>query len=199
MSVCSSSLSEVKSQASNKQETSAAAVIQSFQFDPEEDVLFTLPVDISITESSKETSKTNSPFRKLICVTKDADGKESKEVLINKKSSTPASSSTNSSSSESRNMKIKEIQSNSSPSSVFQQKTLANLEKIKSKYSPTLGSRTTFMIVTSRNVYMLRMNQSPVDLFLCYVMQGQMRDADVLVKSFGLEKTVLMELAGDIR
>lgn len=192
-------LSELKSPSQSfKQES----VIQSFNFSQEETILSILPIEqfikIEPRKNCTSSSKTSSPFRKLICVTKDENGVEKKEIVMNNKCGTPGSSASDSGSSD--NKPTKDISSsNSSPCSVFEQKTVNSLDNIKAKHSLSLGSKTSFVVVTNRNVYLLRMTQNPVDLFLSHVMQGHLRDSEVLVRSFGLERTVLMELAGDIR
>ena len=122
-------------------------------------------------------------------------------VLENKKSSTPASDSDKSSSSGVGTLVIKTKDSNSSsPVSLFEQKTVNNLDSIKMKYSEILGSsRTVYVIVTSKNIYMLRMVQNPVDMYLGFLMQGRGREGDILARCWGLDRVTLMETAGDIR
>ena len=75
-------------------------------------------------------------------------------------------------------METKDLQPNSSPISVFEQKTVDSLESIKTNYSEILGARNVYIFVTNKNIYMLQMVQDPIDMFLSCVMQERIRDSD---------------------
>ena len=90
-------------------------------------------------------------------------------------------------------------QLSSSHKSVFEQKTVNSLDAIKNKYSAMMGADSGYVIVTDRNVYMMRMTQDPIDMFLSCVMQSRVRESELMARCFGLEKAALVELAGDIR
>ena len=198
VSITSSALSETKTQ--NQQTHKQEAVLQSFQLQSEEEILLFTSSDLYQLDNENNSQDVSnkvksSPFRKLICVTKNENGEEHREVLENnKKSSTPSSDKSSNSSKESQ---AKDAMS--SPGQLFEQKTVASLEAIKSKYLPLLGYRNAYIIVTNTSIYLLRMVQNPVDMYLSCVMQGRVRDSDVLSRCFGLDKVSLMELAGDIR
>ena len=197
--ITSSALSETKTQ--NQQTQKQESVLQSFQLQSEEEILLFTSTDLYQLDSENSCDNGNkvksSPFRKLICVTKNENGEEQREVLENnKKSSTPSSDK---SSNSSKDSKAKDGSLMSSPGQLFEQKTVASLEAIKNKYLPLLGYRNAYIIVTNTSIYLLRMVQNPVDMYLSCVMQGRVRDSDVLARCFGLDKVSLMELAGDIR
>ena len=121
------------------------------------------------------------------------------------KSSTPSSESSSSNSGRGMigcsDLATKDIskQLSSSQKSVFEQKTVNSLDAIKTKYSAMMGAGSGYVIVTDRNVYIMRMTQDPIDMFLSSVMQNSMRESEVMARCFGLEKAALVELAGDIR
>ena len=77
-----------------------------------------------------------------------------------------------------KQLETKDLQPNSSPISVFEQKTVDSLESIKTNYSEILGARNVYIFVTNKNIYMLQMVQDPIDMFLSCVMQERIRDSD---------------------
>ena len=192
------------------------SVLQNFTLQPGEQVLHFSSVEIFHpldfnSESSKKSDHvaagnvSKSPFRKLVCVTTNEKGEKEKTVVERNKSSTPTSDSSSTVSGRGilggSDLATKDDsqQLNSSQGSVFVQKTLNSLDAIKRKYSAMMGAGSGYVVVTDRNVYLMRMTQDPIDMFLSCVMQGRMRESDVLARCFGLEKTALVELAGDIR
>ena len=203
-------MSESKPQSQSfKQES----VLQSFTLQPGEQILHFSTVEIFQPASESSSKKlengatfqiSKSPFRKLVCVTTNDKGEKEKTVVERNKSSTPSSDSSSSNKSGlfgGSDLETKDIsqQLNSSQKSVFEQKTVASLEAIKTKYSAMMGAGSGYVIVTDRNVYMMRMTQDPIDMFLSCVMQSRMRESEVMARCFGLEKAALVELAGDIR
>merc|ERR1719397_227506 len=128
-------------------------------------------------EPKPDTAK--KPFKLLVCVTTDENGVETKTNLVK-----PSPSSTLSSSSASQT------------SSQFETRAKDLLESIRSKYSDLCSA---YVIVTTKHVHLLKMAQNPVNLFLGFAMQGQMKQADTICQAFSLEKLHLLELAGDLR
>ena len=138
-------------------------------------------------EPSSNGISSKSPFRKLVCVTKNENG-DLKKVLVNKKEA-PETLNYND---------TKDLTNSSSPASLFEQKTNTNIDAMKRncKYSDPSGG---YVLVTNKAIYLLRLTDSPVDYFLGSAMQGKMKLCDILAHSFCLEKPGLVELAGDIR
>ena len=179
LSICSAALTESKSQ---NQCFKQEAIIQSFQLPFGEELLHFSSAELFQTSdvsnngldniNDKPSKKVkNSPFRKLICVTKNEKGEEERTVV-------ESCSSSSSNSSSNKQFKTKDLQPNSSPISVFEQKTVDSLESIKTNYSEILGARNVYIFVTNKNIYMLQMVQDPIDIFLSCVMQGRIRDSD---------------------
>ena len=191
VSICSSVLAETKV---NDQHFKQDSVLQSFDLRSHEEILLFSCVHYFQTEeieSSKPPSHkaevSKSPFRRLVCVTKDQNGDIQKTVV--KPSSTAPS--------EIADIETKDMtEVNSSQSSEFEKKTKSQVELIKHKYSDSCGA---YIIVTNLNIFLLKMTLNPVDMFLGYAMQGQMKESETISKSFGLEKNYLLELAGDMR
>ena len=183
-------LAEVKTPNQNYKPDS---VLQNFQLNKDEDVLqfnyihlFQAPEQSSnsngISTDSVDVKKVKAPFRRLVCVTQDENG-DVKKVVLNKKNEADDT---------------KDLSNTSSPISLFEQKTNSNIDAMKrnTKYSDNSGG---YILVTTGAIYLLRLTESPVDYFLGCAMQGQTKLCDILARSFCLEKTALLELAGDMR
>ena len=189
VSVCSSVLAESKA---NDQNFKKDSVLQSFDLQNDEEILLFSCVHYfqsEETESSNSSSQVSepvkAPFRRLVCVTKDQNGDVQKTVVTPEKSdiSNP-------------NEYDDMTEPNSSQTTKFEKKTKSQVDLLKHKYSDSYGA---YIIVTNLNIFILKMTLNPVDLFLGYAMQGQMKESETISKSFGLEKNYLLELAGDMR
>jgi len=189
VSVCSSVLAETKA---NDQNFKKDSVLQSFDLQSDEKILlfscvhyFQSEETESSNSSSQKQEPVKAPFRRLVCVTKDQNGDVQKTVVTPEK---PLASETN----EYDNM----TEPSSSQTTQFEKRTKSQVDLLKHKYSDSYGA---YIIVTNLNIFILKMTLNPVDLFLGYAMQGQIKESETISKSFGLEKNYLLELAGDMR
>ena len=190
--ISSSVLAEVKSPNQNYKPDS---VLQNFQLNKDENVLQFSYIHLfqaaeqssnsnGTTKDSADAKKVKAPFRRLVCLTQDENGDVKKVVLNNKKSEADDT---------------KDLSNTSSPTiSLFEEKTNSNIAAVKRNclYSDSGGGH---ILVTTGAIYLLRLTESPVDYFLGCAMQGQTKLCDILARSFCLEKTALLELAGDMR
>ena len=184
-------MAESKSQnQSFKQES----ILQNFHLQPGEDILHFSSVElfqVSSESPCKEDAvqKTKSPFRKLVCVTRNDAGEEQRVVLEQGKGATPSSDGSGDTPATGA--------ASQGQAALFEQKTAASLAAAKARYSEVAGAG--WVVVTGRGLYLLAPTQHPVELLLGCVMQGRARDADTLARCFGLDKAALTELAGDLR
>ena len=65
----------------------------------------------------------------------------------------------------------------SSQTTEFEKRTKSQVDLLKHKYSDSYGA---YIIVTNLNIFILKMTLNPVDLFLGYAMQGQIKESETI-------------------
>ncbi|XP_023343350.1 uncharacterized protein LOC111712841 [Eurytemora carolleeae] len=144
------------------------------------------------SKSSPHTSTAKkNPFRNIVCVTTDETGRTRTDVL-----QAPASSVSSMSGIKTDTPKNNENTKPICSAEAFKLHLEKELNELKKKNSDKLES---FLIVTSKQVYILDWKAHPVDLCLELIIQGSMKEAEIIIACFHLNKNVMQELAADLK